>query len=99
MIKLLRNTETNLLIDFNASYFFLNLDTLSRLDDPCANVRGLALECLSILEVDRSDDAFSEVSDSIIAETVINRLFLYLDDPYIKMRPILIGKIMKFELS
>lgn len=69
-----------------------SLDILNRLDDPCANVRILAIECLSKIEVDRSDELFSESSYSNVAEAVINRLFLYFDDPYIKLRPVLLGE-------
>lgn len=65
---------------------------LGRLDDPCANVRELAVECLPKIGVDPSDDTFNESSDSHLAETIILRLVLYLDDPYIKIRPILLGK-------
>lgn len=55
-------------------------------------MRILAIECLSKIEVDRSDKLFSESSYSNVAEIVINRLFLYFDDPYIKMRSVLLGK-------
>ena len=67
---------------------------MGRLDDPCANVRSLAIECLPLLEVDRTDELFSETSHSTLAEAVISRLFLYLDDPFIKIRPILLGNIL-----
>lgn len=62
------------------------------MDDPCASVRGLAIECLSEIEVDRNDSNFSETSCSNLAETVISRLFLYFDDPFVKLRPILLGE-------
>ncbi|XP_055298477.1 dynein axonemal assembly factor 5 [Sitodiplosis mosellana] len=74
-------------------YRQLTIDILSRLDDPCANVRSLAIECLPLLEVDRTDDLFSETSYSTLAEAVISRLFLYLDDPFIKIRPILLDSL------
>lgn len=51
----------------------------------------LAVECLSQIEVDRTDANFTESSYSNVAESIINRLFLYFDDPYIKLRPILLG--------
>lgn len=67
------------------------VDILSRLDDPCSSVRALAIECLSKIDVDHSDSNFSETSYSALAKTVISRLFLYFDDPFIKLRPILLG--------
>lgn len=72
---------------------------MGRLDDPCANVRSLAIECLPLLEVNRNDELFSETSHSTLAEAVISRLFLYLDDPYIKIRPILLGKTSKISIN
>lgn len=48
--------------------------------------------------MNRNDDAFSDASDANLAEMVINRLLLYLDDPYIKMRPILLGKHTEFSI-
>lgn len=71
--------------------FLISAAILGRLDDPCANVRELAVECLPKIEADRSDETFSESNDSHLAETIILRLALYLDDPYIKIRPILLG--------
>lgn len=44
------------------------------------------------MEVDRSDPIFSETCQSTLAETVFSRLILYFDDPFIKLRPILLGK-------
>lgn len=76
------------------SFAFSISDILSRLDDPCANVRCLAIECLPSLEIDRADELFSESSLSTLAEAVISRLLLYLDDPYIKIRPMLLGKLL-----
>lgn len=70
-------------------------EILGRLDDPCANVRGLAMECLPHIEVNYSEPTFSEVNCSVLAETVISRLILYFDDPFIKLRPVLIGKLYK----
>lgn len=67
------------------------IDILGRLDDPCASVRIVAIECLSRIDVDRNDSNYSEASCSDLAEAVISRLFLYFDDPFIKLRPILLG--------
>lgn len=75
-------------------HFFFCIDILSRLDDPCVSVRGLAIECLSQIDANRNDSNFSEASYSNLAETVISRLFLYFDDPFIKLRPILLGEKM-----
>lgn len=84
---------------FINNFFILNniscqifQDILSRLDDPCINVRILAIECLSQIEADQNDENFNESRDSNLAETVINRLFLYFDDPAIKIRPALLRK-------
>lgn len=55
-------------------------------------MRILAIECLSQIEADQNDENFTESSDSNLAEIVINRLFLYFDDPAIKIRPALLRK-------
>ncbi|XP_031627918.1 dynein assembly factor 5, axonemal [Contarinia nasturtii] len=78
-------------------YRHLVTEILSRLDDPCANVRCLAIECLPQLEVNPSDDMFSETGYSSLVEYIISRLFLYLDDPYIKIRPILLDSLAKLQ--
>lgn len=62
------------------------------MDDPCANVRKFAIECVAELKVDKSDPMFDETNYAMLAEMIISRLILYLDDPYIKIRPILIGR-------
>lgn len=49
------------------------------------------MECLSKLKVNRNDEHFCQSSESNLVETVISRLFLYLDDPYVKLRPILLS--------
>lgn len=72
------------------------IDILSRLDDPCASVRGLAIECLAQIDVDRNDSNYSETICPDLAESVISRLFLYFDDPFVKLRPILLGNRVLF---
>lgn len=67
-------------------------DLLNKLDDPSANVRSLAIECLAELKVDHGDPMFSETSLFNVIESVLSKLILYLDDPYVKIRPILLGK-------
>lgn len=67
------------------------LDLLNKLDDPCKSVRIHAVKCVAELQTDKSDEMFNESSYASIAEMAISRLILYLDDPYVPIRPILLG--------
>lgn len=70
-------------------------DLLSKLDDPCSSVRCTAVECVAVLKIDTSDPMFYEEGQSYLAQTIISRFILYLDDPFAKMRSILLGKYLK----
>lgn len=71
-------------------------DLLNKLDDPCSSVRCTAVECVAVLKIDTSDSMFDEEGQSHLAQSIISRLILYLDDPFVKMRPILLGKYNLF---
>lgn len=71
-------------------------DLLNKLDDPCSSVRCVAVECVAVLKIDTSDPMFDDEGLSYLAKTIISRLILYLDDPLVKMRPILFGKYLKY---
>lgn len=55
-------------------------------------MRRLAIECISRIEINQSDLSSDECDNSTLIESIMSRLILYLDDPYIELRPILIGK-------
>lgn len=63
------------------------------MDDPCVDVRALAIECISHLQADKNSINYNENCHASIVEFTLSRLFLHLDDPYLKLRPILLGKI------
>lgn len=75
-------------------------DLLNKLDDPCSSVRCAAVECVAVFKIDTSDPMFNEEGHSYLAtnyKTIISHLILYLDDPFVKMRPILVGKYLKYK--
>lgn len=76
--------------------FYVLSDLLNKLDDPCSSVRCAAVECVAVFKIDTSDPMYDEEGQSYLAETIISRLILYLDDPFVKMRPILLGKYLKY---
>lgn len=75
--------------------FYILADLLNKFDDPCSSVRCAAVECVAVLKIDASDPMFDEEGQSYLTKTIVSRLILYLDDPFVKMRPILLGKYLK----
>lgn len=64
---------------------------LNHFDDPSNDVRRLAIECVAKIGIDQTDTN-DGTTNSLLIETIISRLILYLEDPFMDLQPILIGK-------
>lgn len=65
---------------------------LNHFDDGSNDVRRLAIECVATIEIDPNDERSVETTNSSLMATILSRLILYLEDPYLPLQPILIGK-------
>lgn len=62
------------------------------MDDPCADIRALAIQCIGIVQLNRECEEYGSESHQGHIEYIISRLILHLDDPYVKQRPLLLGE-------
>lgn len=70
---------------------------LSGIDDPCSNVRTLAVECISHLQLDPNSEELATDSYRRIITTILKKLILHLDEPNLTLRPIVLStKITTF---
>lgn len=63
------------------------------MDDPCADIRALAIQSIGIVELIQECEEYDSESHHGRIEYIISRLILHLDDPYVKQRPLLLGEL------
>lgn len=65
---------------------------MNALDDPCPDIRALALQSIGQVEVDHECEAYNSDSHHTHVEYILSRLILQLDDSYLKHHPLLLGE-------
>lgn len=68
---------------------------LARLDDPSAEIRQYAAQVIGKLELDEINENDSEIWSSSV-EHLLARMILHLDNPEIKLKELLLGKVWIF---
>lgn len=65
---------------------------LNGLDDPCADIRALAIQCIANVELNRECEEYDSENHHATIKFTLSRLLLHLDDPYVTQRPLLLGE-------
>lgn len=75
----------------NCAHLFVSV-ILNGLEDPCADIRALAIQCTGHLQLDRKSEDYDSQGHHGILDLTFSRLLLHLEDPFMKQRPIILGK-------
>lgn len=70
---------------------------LTRLDDPCAEVREWAAQGLGVLRHDECENTKS-LWDGVLKQ-LLSTMFLHLENPEIKLKTFILGMILFFHIS
>lgn len=65
---------------------------LNGFDDPCSDVRVLAVECVSRLKLSSGCDEYKSKAHHSLIEYTVKKLVLHSEDPYANLRTKIIGK-------